>query len=61
MDTHDKLKACYDYLIANTFDPRYEEGQASGEYVPVTDIFSTNFDAALLFYPGITRIFDKGI
>lgn len=52
MDTHDRLKACYDYLIANTFDPRYEAGQAIYEYVPVTDIFSTNFDAAQLFYSG---------
>lgn len=52
MDTHDKLRACYDYLIVNTFDPRYEEGEASYENVPVTDIFSTNFDAAILFYSG---------
>lgn len=25
MDTHDKLKACYDYLICNIKDSRYEE------------------------------------
>lgn len=54
MDTHDKLKACYDYLIVNTFDPRYEEGQVSYEYMPTMDIdiFSTYFDAAQLFYTG---------
>lgn len=52
MDTHDKLKACYDYLIINTFDPRYEEGQIFYENIPVTDIYSTNSEAALLFYTG---------
>lgn len=52
MDTHDKLKACYDYLITNYFDPRYEEGQVLNGQVPVTDIFSTNYDAACLFYSG---------
>lgn len=52
MDTHDKLKACYDYLIVNAFDPRYEAGQVSYDNVPMIDIFSTNFDAALLFYSG---------
>lgn len=52
MDTHDKLKACYDYLIATIFDPRYEERVPSYENVPMLDIFSTNFNAAILFFSG---------
>lgn len=52
MDTHDKLKACYDYLMTTFFDPRYEEGAVSYENVPGMDIFSTNFDAAVLFFSG---------
>lgn len=52
MDTHDKLKACYDYLITVIFDPRYEEGVATYENVPVMDMSSTNFNAATLFFSG---------
>lgn len=52
MDTHDKLKACYDYLITTFFDPRYEEGVPVYENVPNMGMFSTYSDASLLFFSG---------
>lgn len=53
MDTHDKLKACYDYLIYNISDPRYEEGVSFGMVSsPVNDIFTTYYDAAMLYVSG---------
>lgn len=55
MDTHDKLKACYDYLIVNISDPRYEEG-VPYDFVmvntPVNDLSSTYHDAATLYISG---------
>lgn len=53
MDTHDKLKACYDYLIITFFDPRYEEGGTPFyENMPWMDMFSTYSDASTLFFSG---------
>lgn len=52
MDTHDKLKACYDYLITTFFDPRYEEGVPFYEKMPMTEMFSTCADASTLLFSG---------
>lgn len=52
MDTHDKLKACYDYLIATFTDPRYDKGEFDYNKALTNDIFDTYFGATALFFSG---------
>lgn len=52
MDTHDKLKACYDYLIATFTDPRYEGGELDYSKALTYDMSNINFDATALFFSG---------